>query len=41
VDGAALVLMLLAAFALFKWKWGIVRVIALCTFFGFLRSFAL
>ncbi|TAG27219.1 MAG: chromate efflux transporter [Burkholderiales bacterium] len=39
VDWAALALMLLAAFALFKLQWGIVRVIALCACVGLLRSF--
>jgi chromate transporter len=39
VDWAAIALMLLAAFALFKLQWGIVRVIALCAVFGLLRSF--
>jgi chromate transporter len=39
VDLAAIALMLLAAFALFKLQWGIVRVIALCAAVGFLRSF--
>jgi chromate transporter len=37
-DWAAVLLMLFAAFALFKWQWGIVRVIALCAVLGFLRS---
>jgi chromate transporter len=40
VDWAAIALMLLAALALFKLQWGIVRMIALCAFIGFLRSFA-
>ncbi len=39
VDWAALVLMLVAAFALFKLQWGIVRVIVLCAIAGLLRSF--
>jgi chromate transporter len=39
VDWAAVALMLLAAFALFKLQWGIVRVIVLCAVVGFLRSF--
>jgi chromate transporter len=39
VDWAAIALMLLAAFALFKLQWGIVRVIVLCAVVGFLRSF--
>ncbi|MBS7808864.1 chromate efflux transporter [Variovorax sp. PCZ-1] len=38
VDWAALVLMLLAAFALFKLQWGIVRVIVLCAFVGLVRG---
>jgi chromate transporter len=38
-DWAAIVLMLLAAFALFKLQWGIVKVIVLCAVVGFLRSF--
>jgi chromate transporter len=38
-DWAAIALMLLAAFALFKLQWGIVRVIVLCAVVGFLRSF--
>ncbi len=41
VDWEALVLMFFAAFALFKWQWGIVRVIGLCAAIGFLRSFVL
>jgi chromate transporter len=39
VDWAAAVLMLLAAFALFKWQWGIVRVIVLCALVGWARGF--
>jgi chromate transporter len=39
VDWAAISLMLLAAFALFKLQWGIVRVIVLCAVVGLLRSF--
>ena len=38
VDWMALALMLLAAFALFKWQWSIVRVIALCAFLGLVRG---
>jgi chromate transporter len=38
VDGAAIAVMLLAAFALFKLQWGIVRVIVLCAALGFLRG---
>ena len=38
MDGAAAGLMLLAALALFKLKWSILRVIALCAVMGFLRS---
>jgi chromate transporter len=38
VDWAAIVLMLLAAFALFKLQWGIVRVIVLCAFFGLVHG---
>jgi chromate transporter len=40
VDWAAMALMLLAAFALFKLQWGIVRVIALCAVIGLVRGFA-
>jgi chromate transporter len=39
VDWAAISLMLLAALALFKLQWGIVRVIVLCAVVGLLRSF--
>ncbi len=39
LDWMALALMLLAAFALFKLQWGIVRVIAVCAALGLLRSF--
>jgi chromate transporter len=39
VDWAAIALMLLAAFALFKLQWGIVRVIGLCAVVGLVRGF--
>jgi chromate transporter len=38
VDWVAVVLILLAAFALFKLQWSVVRVIALCAFVGLLRG---
>jgi chromate transporter len=38
IDWSAIALMLLAAFALFKLQWGIVRVIVLCAVLGFLRG---
>jgi chromate transporter len=38
VDVSAIAVMLLAAFALFKLQWGIVRVIVLCAALGFLRG---
>ncbi len=38
LDGAAAALMLLAAFALFKLQWGIVKTIALCALLGLLRG---
>ncbi len=38
-DWAAIALMLLAAMALFQFKWGIIRVIVLCALAGWLRSF--
>jgi chromate transporter len=38
VDWAAIALMLVAAFALFKLQWGIVRVIGLCAVVGLLRG---
>jgi chromate transporter len=38
VDGAAIALMLFAAFALFRLRWGVVRVIALCAAFGLARG---
>ena len=41
VDWAALALMLLAAFALFKLQWPLVRVIGLCAFLGLLRGWLL
>ncbi len=41
VDWAALALMLLAAVALFKLQWSVLRVIVLCAIFGFIRGFVL
>ncbi len=38
VDWVAIALMLLAAFALFKWQWRVLRVIVLCAFFGLIRG---
>ncbi len=38
VDWVAIALMLLAAFALFKWQWSVLRVIVLCAFFGLTRG---
>jgi chromate transporter len=41
MDGWAAALMLVAAFALFKLKWSIIRVIALCALAGLLRALVL
>ena len=41
IDWAAIALMLLAAVALFKLQWGLVRVIALCAGAGLVRGFVL
>ncbi len=40
VDWVALALMLLAAFALFKLQWSVLRVIVLCAFIGLVRGLA-
>ena len=40
VDWAALALMLIAAFALFRGQWSVLRVIVLCAAFGWVRGFA-
>ncbi len=40
IDGLAIALMILAALALFKLQWSVVRVIALCAVLGLLRAWA-